>query len=289
MNLIFTFDEGYFHPFKVLLQSIYENNPEEEMHFYFLHYDMKKASLNELHHEITGYGYLFHPINVKHFFEDDSAIQINRYYTIEMYLWLFAPFVLPEDVDRALYLDPDIINVNALRRFYKLSFDDNLFVAMDYKIKNKPIQPLNNLRLNTKDADHYFNTGVVLMNIAKLREERTSDEIVEAIVKNKAILILPDQDVFNYLYTGEIKASDWEYYNLDPRLYQIFKVLLPDTYNRQWVEEHVVFIHYSGKNKPWLDREKYKRDLGYYYYFYEDTLKKKNSRRGREVINDTTF
>lgn len=289
MNLVFTFDEGYFGPFKVLLHSIYTNNPNEDFHFYFLHYGMKKESLDELENELQWYGYSFHPINVKHFFKDDSTVHINRYYTIEMYLWLFAPFVLPEDVHRALYLDPDIINLNPIRRFYDQPFDEQLFIAMDFEIKNKPIQPINNLRLNMKDAEHYFNTGVVLMNIDKLRKERTPEEIVKAIVDNKTILLLPDQDIFNFLYTGEVKNGDWEYYNLDPRLYQLFKVVMPDTYNKQWVEENAVFIHYAGKHKPWNERGKYRYNLGYYYFFYEDTLKQLNTRRERGIINDTTF
>ena len=128
-----------------------------------------------------------------------------------MYLWLFAPYLLPKEVDRALYLDADIVNMNAVKDFYSQDFEDRLFVAMDYKIKNQIIQPFNNLRLRTKDADNYFNTGIVLMNIQKLREERTAKEISEAVVDNKAILILPDQDVFNYLYHGEIIENPWLY------------------------------------------------------------------------------
>ena len=66
-------------------------------------------------------------------------------------------------------LRSDIININSFSHFYEQDFEDHLFVAMDCKIKNQIIQPFNNLRLGTKDAENYFNTGVVLMNIEKLR------------------------------------------------------------------------------------------------------------------------
>src|SRR5699024_10428617 len=122
--------------------------------------------------------------------------------------------------------------------------------------------------LRTKDADNYFNTGIVLMNIQKLREERTPKEISEAVVDNKAILILPDQDVFNYLYFNEVKENPWEIYNVDPRLYQVFQLINPEKYNLGWVEDEVIFIHYAGKHKPWMEREKYKWDLGKYYFEY---------------------
>lgn len=282
MNLVFSFDEGYFEPFNVLLQSIYLNNPNEELTIYYLHYGMQKESLDKLEKIIQYFGFAFHPINCVHYLEDETDIIINRYYTIEMYLWMYAPFVLPEDVERALYLDSDIINLNSMRRLYDMDFEDKLFIAMDYEIKNKAIQPINNMRLGTKKAEHYFNTGVVLMNIDKLRRERNADEISEAVVKNKAILILPDQDIFNFLYVGEIKDADWENFNLDPRLYQFFKVVMPEKYNKKWVDDEVVFIHYCGRHKPWAEQGKYKSDLGYYYFFHEDLLKKLDLRRESE-------
>lgn len=273
MNLVFSFDEGYVSTFKVLLHSIYVNNPNESFDIYLLHYEMDQEVLNNLQMAMEAYDFQFYPTNCRLFLEESEDVTINRYYTVEMYLWLFAPFILPEEVDRALYLDPDIINLNKLHRLYALDFEDNLFVAMDYEIKNKVIQPFNNLRLGTHKAEHYFNSGVVLMNIEKLRQERNPEEIMNAVVQNKAILILPDQDIFNHLYFGEIKNAAWERYNLDPRLYQVFQLVRPEEYNQKWVEEQVVFIHYCGKRKPWKERDKYKMDLGQYYFEYENKLK----------------
>ncbi len=263
--------------FKVLLHSIYENNSSETFTIYFLHYNLKEHAVKDLEETVTFYGYRFHPINCQPYLEESEDVRINRYYTVEMYLWLFAPYLLPDEVERALYLDPDIINLNALRSFYETSFDDNLFVAMDYEVKNKLIQPINNLRLGTRKAERYYNTGIVLMNVEKLKAERQPDEIIEAVIKNKAILILPDQDIFNHLYNGAVKDGPWELYNLDPRLYQVGQFVMPDTFNRKWLEEEVVFIHYCGKHKPWQEREKYKMDLGEYYFKYETNMENLNT------------
>lgn len=272
MNLVFSFDENYVETFKVLMYSIYLNHKNKKLSIYLLHYDMSEEVFKDLNTEMERYSYSFHPINCREFFEKSDKITVNRYYTIEMYLWLFAPYLVPKEVDRALYLDPDIINLNKMESLYNQDFEENLFIAMDYEIKNKIIQPLNNLRLGTSSADHYFNTGVVLMNIEQLRTERNPEEITEAVIKNKAVLILPDQDIFNLLYTGEVKVGAWNKYNMDPRLYQVFQLLMPDDYNQEWLEEEVVFIHYAGKNKPWIDREDYRMDLGKYYFNYEEKL-----------------
>ena len=272
MNLVFSFDANYSLTFKVLLHSIYKNNPEEQFNIYFLHYAMASEALEDLKQATQYYGYVFYPIDCQPYLEQSEDVTINRYYTVEMYLWLFAPYLLPEGVERALYLDPDIVNLNAIQPFYDTSFEEKLFVAMDYEVKTKWLQPINNLRLGTRNAERYYNTGVVLMNIPQIKAKRRPEEITEAVVKNKAILILPDQDVFNHLYHGHVKDGPWELYNLDPRLYQVGQFVMPDTFNKKWVEEKNVFIHYCGKHKPWQEREKYKMDLGAYYFKYEREL-----------------
>lgn len=289
MNLVFSFDEGYAETFKVLIHSIFMNNSDTRLNIYLLHDNMPPAVLEDLQKNMDYYKYSFFPIDCRRYLEQSENFRINRYYTIEMYLWLFAPYLLPREVDRALYLDPDIININSFSHFYEQDFEDHLFVAMDYKIKNQIIQPFNNLRLGTKDAENYFNTGVVLMNIEKLREQRDPEEISQAVIENKAILILPDQDVFNHLYHEQIKENPWELYNVDPRLYQVFQLVNPESYNQGWLENEVVFIHYAGKHKPWLEREKYKYDLGNYYFEYEKMLTDTYTERESEIIDGNTF
>lgn len=281
MNLVFSFDKNYMKIFKILLFSIYSNHKDEKLAIYFIHYNMDQEDLSDLKSEVEAYQYSFHPINAQEYFKESDKITVNRYYTIEMYLWLFAPYLLPDHLERALYLDPDIINLNRITPFYHSDFEEQLFVAMDYEVKNKFIQPINNIRLGTHFAEHYFNTGVVLMNIKKLGEERNAKEIVDAILENKKLLILPDQDIFNLLYSKSIKRESWEKYNMDPRLYQFFQLFDSLDYNKEWVESELVFIHYAGKHKPWLKREDYKMKLGKYFFDFEERYLRLNKEAQR--------
>ena len=159
--------------------------------------------------------------------------------------------------------------MNDIKPFYRKSFDGYSFIATNYKYKTKWIQPFNNLRLRNFESDDYFNSGVVLMNLEKLRKIGDAKRIVEAIRENKSVLILPDQDIFNLVYVNDIKEEDWRVYNMDPRVYEKLSILFPNKYNLQMIEKEVVFIHYSGKHKPWKERGKYKYTLGNYYFDYE--------------------
>ncbi|OJF91907.1 glycosyltransferase family 8 protein [Alkalibacterium sp. 20] len=270
INLLFSLDENYIYPLKVMIRSLVENHPNESFRMYLLHAGISERSLEDLRRYIESDGdNELIAIYSKNHFESSDKVAITRYYALEMYLWMFAPYILPNDIDRILYLDPDIVAMNDIKPFYNKSFEGYSFIATNYKYKTKWVQPFNNLRLRNFESDDYFNSGVVLMNLEKLRKVGDANRIVEAIRENKAVLILPDQDIFNLVYVNDIKEEDWRMYNMNPRVYEKLNILFPNKYNLQMIEKEVVFIHYSGKHKPWKEREKYKYTLGNYYFDFE--------------------
>lgn len=269
INLLFSLNEHYVPPLKVLIQSITDNHPHDSFCMYLLHNGISDEALNELKDFIEKDGNHFKPIKSDQFFKDSDKVAITRYYALEMYLWMFAPYLLPDDVDRVLYLDPDIVCINDLKPLYNKNFYGNSFVATNYKYKTKWVQPFNNLRLRNFESDDYFNSGVVLMNLSKLRKTADADNIIESVRENKPFLILPDQDIFNLLFVNDILQEDWRLYNMNPKVYEKLKILFPHKYNLSNIENEVVFIHYSGKHKPWDERNKYRYALGQYYFDYE--------------------
>jgi len=274
MNLLFTLNENYLAPLNTVLRSIFHSNSEEKFTIYLMHQNMPQNRLKEVAKFVTENGHIFCPIDCQHLFTE--KLVVNRYYSIEMYYRLLAPFVLPDDLDRILYLDPDIINLRSFSLFYEQDFEGNLFVATTHDYITKWIQPINNIRLGTAMSQDYFNTGVILMNLPLIRKMKKKEEIVSAIEVHKSILVLPDQDIFNYLYWDDIKAADWQIYNLDARFYSQLNRIFPWKFSVEWVEQKVVFIHYCGKHKPWIGREAYRYKLGEYYHHFEDSTRQTN-------------
>ena len=114
----------------------------------------------------------------------------------------------------------------------------------------------------------YVNTGVLLMNIEKLRREQSHEEVLAYINRRKFFLTLPDQDVISTLYGNKIKLADGMVYNLNERKIR--------GWNRRHgkgnkidlarVDEQAKILHYLGRNKPW--DEKYRGILKPYYDKY---------------------
>lgn len=264
INILVTLNSNYILPLKVLLKSLFTNNEMERFTIYLIHSELTQQDLDTIRFYIEGHGHHFHPIFInKELFSDAPVF---RHYSVEMYYRLAAHQFLPNDVDRILYLDPDIVAINPISSFYHMDFDDCLFVAAEHEHTSRLVKGINNFRLKTPFAKGYFNTGVLLMNVALMRKMVDMEQIYKFIIKNKLKLILPDQDVLNGLYWDKIKPVNSYLYNYDARFFEFGKISRKDYGDIHWIRKNTVFIHYCGKDKPW--HEDYKGSLGMFYRRY---------------------
>lgn len=268
INILVTLNLNYMIPLQVLLKSMFVNNPGEDFAIYLMYSDIPQNELDKLNRFTASEGQTLIPIHI----HIEDAIFENlptpRHYTKEMYFRLLAHLCLPESLDRILYLDPDIVVINPVTEFYRTDFQDCAFVAAEHILSTRYVRMLNNLRLKTPYAKGYFNTGVLLINLAALRKEVTLSRLQSFIVENKMRLLLPDQDIFNAFYWDKIKPADYKIYNYDARYYEIIP---KNIVSLEWIKQNTVFIHYCGKRKPW--HKNYRFQLGSFYRQYEQMLK----------------
>ena len=161
----------------------------------------------------------------------------GAFFGMEAYSRLFCAFKLPEDMERILYLDADMICTGDIEELYNLDFDDKIWVAApDNGIQEKDLNRLG-LPLDYK----YINSGMLLINLKKLRANYTERFIVEKIRENKDILIYPDQDFVNKIFKDEIKVVSTKY-----------NLIAKDVRYKD-LDEKPLIIHYAGSTKPWHD------------------------------------
>ncbi|MFO7342907.1 glycosyltransferase family 8 protein [Caldibacillus debilis] len=268
LNILVTVNSNYIPPLKVMLNSLFLNNRQERFAIYLLYSNIKDEEIKDLLDFVEGKGQRLHPIAVDPKQFEDAPV--FRHYTVEMYYRLAAHLYLPEEIDRILYLDPDIVVINPIKELYEMDFDGCLFIAAEHEHTTKVARPFNKLRLGTPNAKGYFNTGVLLMNLQEIRKNVDMQKIYRFIEENKLLLFLPDQDVLNALFWDKIKPVDAYRYNYDARYYELGKLLPKFKYDLDWMKKNTVFIHFCGKEKPW--QEKYKGELGKFYKEYERLL-----------------
>ncbi|ALC90887.1 glycosyl transferase family 8 [Bacillus sp. FJAT-18017] len=247
MNILVTLNSTYLKPLRVMLKSLFLNNPRERFTIYLMHSEIEDEKLSQLHNYIEVHGSKLEVIKVDESHFHDAPVLLH--YTKEMYYRLLAFKFLPQDLDRILYLDPDILVLNSVKDLYETEFDGNLYAAAFHdKIS---VREINRIRLFPYGIEAYYNSGVLMINLELQRKEIDEQAIYAFVEKHKTRLIMPDQDVLNALYSKRIKSLDEKIYNYDARFYNYYRIKTNGKCDMDYIITHTVFIHFCGKKKPW--------------------------------------
>ncbi|MCD8035773.1 MAG: glycosyltransferase family 8 protein [Clostridiales bacterium] len=261
MNLMFTLDSNYITQLRYCLLSIIRFPVSEGYDVYILVQE-RTLEFDRLKEEFEKNE------NVRiHLLEVNETLfasfpEIARY-TRVVYYRIFAASILPSNMDRVLYLDPDIIVIKPLDELYNMDFNGNYYIACSHT--KEILTEINRVRLGIKNNVPYINTGVMVMNLELLRKEQTTKEIIEYVNKHGKSFILPDQDVITAVYGEKVKLADTMKYNLSDRLITMnnLNIIENEFIDMDWVKKNAVIIHYYGDNKPW--KENYRGILNVFY------------------------
>ena len=263
MNLLFCINPKFRPLLCQCLRSIVKNGGEEHYDAYILHSDLTDADMDAVRAVSDRVSCRFLSVDAGNF---DGFPESSRY-PRQIYYRLAAPLLLPEELDRILYLDVDTLVINPLKELYTMDFQGNYYIACTHI--REALTKLNDRRLNVPDGSPYVNTGVMVLNLPALRENLTMDEIRRTALQKIDSFWLPDQDLLTVLHGDKILLADTQKYNLSDRILNIYNANPKNPrHNLDWVRENTVVIHYCGKNRPW--KPHYIGQLG---VFYEETVK----------------
>lgn len=246
MNILFSINSKFIELTKNCIKSIIRY--DQDIDFYILHHDLSNDDKNNLINSFKSQTFHFIEIDENEF----KDFPISSRYPLEIYYRLFAPLLLPNNLDRILYLDVDIVVINSLKELYNTNFNSNSYAACTH-ISNT-MTTMNCIRLNIDLDTPYINTGVLLMNLDELRNSLSKQQILDYANKHKKQLVLFDQDILTALYGKKTKLLDYTKYNLSDRMINFYN--MRNTKNKltlDSIRKNTVIIHYCGRNKPWKD------------------------------------
>ena len=192
----------------------------------------------------------------------DIELPHHGHFRPETYYRLLAPSLLP-NVDKAIYLDSDlIVDADVAKLFdtdvegYPLAATrdaDTLGQICGY---DASVGPYLKNELGMKDPMDYFQAGVVLMNLAYLREHVSPDEFLA--ISTERMWRWLDQDVLNKVANGHYVRVHmrWNYLMDWQHLRRTHIVACaPADVRREYAEAAAdpAIIHFAGPdNRPWL-------------------------------------
>lgn len=176
-----------------------------------------------------------------------KGIYTDPRYTEAASFRLLLPVLLPE-FDSILYIDCDmIVRQDVGELFRETDLGDNYLAA----VFEAPIegQAERFLALGC-DPNRYFNSGFLLMNLAKMRTENVSDKLLDAC--RVSYLEFPDQDALNQVCQGRVLPLSPIYNGIRTFFLPQYKEDFCKVYSaRLWMDvQRSANIHYTG-GKPW--------------------------------------
>ena len=132
-----------------------------------------------------------------------------------------------------------------------------------------------------KNPYNYVNTGVMLLNLSKIRKNYTKNQIVKFMSENN--FKIQEQDGLNLMFEDDIYFlnNEWNTYSYCGGTYILAAQLAPaDEYKKYISARHAPkIIHYAGRIKPW---DKFDDDFAYEFWnvarktiFYETIIFRK--------------
>ena len=177
---------------------------------------------------------------------------------METWFRIYIPTIF-SSYSKILYLDSDMLADADISELYNIDLQENYLGAVidpaGVGAFNGPDPAMTryfNEVLQLNDSEEYFQGGLLLMNLNKIREDFPLENLIEFSTSQPWRLF--DQDVFNILFAGSVKflPSEWNvtsYVNYRAPLIE----MAPLELQRKYFEARKApkIIHYPGRYKPW--------------------------------------
>ncbi len=239
--IFFTIDDAYAPCLAVALNSMIKNSSKNRNYkAIVLHQGLSEKNTNKLKALATeNFEIKITPMKNNFDVLDDRMSNRLRcdYFTLTIYFRLFIASMFTQ-YDKGIYIDSDVVVTDDIANLYDIEIGDNFIGACnDLSIADVP-----ELVAYTENAvgvkkHEYINSGVLLMNLKKMRECDFEGHFLNLLNTYHFDSIAPDQDYINAICNGKIHYLDesWD--------------TMPNDAKKPLDKTNL--IHYNLFSKPW--------------------------------------
>ncbi|MGO5580210.1 glycosyltransferase family 8 protein [Streptococcus milleri] len=287
MNILFTLNDAFVPQVATCMCSIFENNKSfEEITVYLIGEKISQSNREKLKEFAETYQrkVYFIPINnIADYIDFDfdtngwSSIILAR---------LFLDKLLPQDIDRILYLDGDTLVLKDLGEMYDTDLQGKVIGMCPEATVDKGRKEF--LALGKLP---YHNSGILLIDLKKWRDEEIGRKVIEFYRFHEGKLFAPDQDALNGALRDQILTMPitFNYFNIyDVYPYRTLKELgkptefvSQDDFNR--FRQAPAIIHYLGEERPWRRGNTHRFKKEYLHYLHKTPWKDNPMEEGWEL------
>lgn len=215
ISIVLASDNHYAILIAALIKSIEVNHKTDEaIDFYIIDDQISATNKGKIQDSIQSEAITIQWLNASQvvpstikFPVDTTAFPLTAYFRI------FAPLVVPQSVERILYLDVDMIVLEDISKLWHTDIGDKIFGAVQdlQKVVSCSWGGIPNYKELGMSADtKYFNSGLLLINAKAWREADITGHVFKCLFDNLHYINFADQYGLNVAMVNQ-------WFELDPR------------------------------------------------------------------------
>lgn len=198
MNIVYASDNNYALIAGVSIFSLLDSNKDSAITIYYLFSDLSENNKEKLRSIVDCFDnatIVF--IDVEDNLNKLAVEHLDLHGSYLTYARLFISVLIPNEVDKVLYLDCDTLICGNLYELYN-SFMPKL-IGMCIDIVSKKYK----VKLGLHFDSYYYNAGVSLIDLKQYRQMDLHKKVMDAL-KDHVEILYHDQDILNYALSDYI-------------------------------------------------------------------------------------
>jgi lipopolysaccharide biosynthesis glycosyltransferase len=239
VDIAMGFDAKYAPHAATVVSSIVRNAPGARIRFLMLHADVDAATRGRVATEAPEAEFSWIEVGEKDLPAYATRGHLNRTVLFRLGLETLAP----ADCTRVIYIDADTIVLGDVRELWGVDLGDCAIGAV--RDCYQDAAEFAARWTLPHDGQHYFNAGVQVIDLERVRRERLFSKALNFVVANDEKLLFGDQDALNFVFWGR-----WA--PLDPA-WNVQRYLSPaEIATSGWRRAGPGLVHFIGTHKPWM-------------------------------------
>ena len=257
LHIVISSDENYISHAAALCKSIFRHNKNDyRIYVHLLSNRVTKRSIGKLHSLFEGKESKLTVYDVEDI-QSKLMVKVPQTIAITAYLRLFIAYILPQEIQKVLYMDVDAIVNKSLHDLWNIEFKNELIAGV-----------LDSVSTNAKSligivsAEPYLNSGLLLINLKVWRTENIQSKFLSFLIKNDGNVYHHDQGILNAVCSSRKIIIHPKYnvmtsfFDFSVKQLQSLNAITP-YYTQVEIDEakeNSVYIHFtpSLSNRPWL-------------------------------------
>jgi lipopolysaccharide biosynthesis glycosyltransferase len=242
IEIVCGIDSAYAPHLAVMLTSLAASNPGQSFRIHVLHDGIDEALRTRVDACVPKIKIEWHGIRNHQVLDFDQVLHLTR----ATYLRLTMLETLDPKIKRVIYLDADIIVNGDLRPLWQTDLGDKVCAA----VVNPGIDTVVfAAQWALPEAGQYFNAGVMLFDLNRLRKKPYMQNAIEILAKPNNQCTFADQCALNVVLWNQWLPLDpgWNFQKKFLRDNSVlWKALAP-------LKRNPVIIHFTEPTKPWQE------------------------------------